>query len=163
MTRICFHVVALALAALIATPAAAAQVTAAASVNVVKPVSLTKLQDLDFGTLTYASFTGTRNIVLSRAGALTCAADIVCSGATMAAGFNIRGTNRLVVLISVSGGTLSNGVDSIPFTPDAPPSVTLTSSGMPGNDFYVGGSIAIDPNLVGGTYAGTLTVTAEYQ
>lgn len=163
MTRICFHVVALALAALIATPAAAAQVTAAASVNVVKPVSLTKLQDLDFGTLTYASFTGTRNIVLSRAGALTCAADIVCSGATRAARFNVQGTNRLTVLISVTGGTLSNGTDSIPFTPDAPASVTLTNSGSPGLNFDVGGSIAVNPDLVGGTYSGTMTVTADYQ
>ena len=147
----------------IAQPAYAAQVTAVTSVNVVKPVTISKLQDLDYGTLTFNSFTGTRTAVLSRAGALTCPADIVCSGTPRAAGFNIRGTNRLVVLISVTGGTMSNGVDSIPFTPDAPSSVTLTSSGIPGNDFYVGGSISVSPTLVGGTYTGTMTVTADYQ
>lgn len=163
MTRTCPILIALAGAALAATPAAAAQVSAVTSVNVVKPVTLTKLQDLDFGTLTFNSFTGGRNIVLSRAGALTCAADIVCSGAPRAAGFNVRGTNRLTVLITVSGGSMSNGVDSIPFTPDAPPSITLTSSGQPGNDFYIGGSIAVNPDLVGGTYSGTMTVTADYQ
>lgn len=146
-----------------AVPASAAQVSATTSVNVVKPVSLTKLQDLDLGTLTFSSFTGTRTIVLSRAGVVTCATDIVCSGVTKAARFNVQGTNRLVVLLTISGGTLSNGVDSIPFTPDGPSSVTLTNTGAPGNDFNVGGSISVAPTLVGGTYSGTINVTAEYQ
>jgi hypothetical protein len=79
-------------------------------------VSIVKLQDMDFGTLTFAGFTGTRTITVSRAGALTCATDIVCSGAAKQARFNIQGTNRMVVLLTYSGGTLSNGVDSIPFT-----------------------------------------------
>ena len=162
MTRCCVTLAFIA-AALAVRPAHAAQTTAVTSVNVIKPVTLTKLQDLDFGTLTFSGFTGSRTITLSRAGTLTCAADIVCSGVPRAAGFNVRGTNRMTVLITVSGGTLSNGVDSIPFTPDAPPSLTLTSSGMPGTDFYIGGSIAVDPALVGGTYSGTLTVTADYQ
>ena len=157
------RLVLLAAVALVAQPAAAAQVTAQTSVNVVKPVTLTKLQDLDFGTLTFNSFTGSRTVVLSRLSALTCAADIVCSGAPRAAGFNVRGTNRMTVLITVAGGTMSNGVDSIPFTPDAQSSLTLTSSGMPGTDFYIGGSIAVNPDLVGGTYSGTMTVTADYQ
>lgn len=163
MTRIYLYLAALAGVASIARPAAAAQVSAVTSVNVVKPVSLTKLQDLDFGTLTFNSFTGTRNIVLSRAGALTCAADIVCSGVPKAARFNVQGTNRLTVLISVTGGTLSNGTDSIPFTPDAPSSVTMINSGQPGLNFDVGGSINVNPALIGGTYSGTLTVTADYQ
>ena len=163
MTRYSLRLGAIALTGLMAQPAAAAQISASTSVNVVKPVSLTKLQDLDFGTLTFSSFTGTRTVVLSRAGAVTCAADIVCSGAPKAALFNVQGTNRLVVLISVTGGTLSNGTDSIPFTPNAPSSITLTNSGAPGTDIDVGGSISVAPALIGGTYTGTLTVTADYQ
>jgi len=163
MTRILSKIVAIALACAVATPAAAAQVSAVTSVNVVKPVSLTKLQDLDLGTLTFSSFTGTRTVVLSRPGVVTCAADIVCSGVTKAARFNVQGTNRLTVLISYTGGTLSNGVDSIPLTPDGQASVTLTNSGFPGTDFDVGGSIQVSPDLVGGTYTGTMTVTANYQ
>lgn len=65
MTRILSKIVAIALACAVAAPAAAAQVSAVTSVNVIKPVSLTKLQDLDLGTLTFSSFTGTRTIVLS--------------------------------------------------------------------------------------------------
>ena len=69
----------------------------------------------------------------------------------------------MVVLITATGGTMSNGTDSIPFTPDAPSSITLTNSGAPGVDFDVGGSISVSPSLVGGAYTGTMTVTAEYQ
>jgi spore coat protein U-like protein len=51
-----------------AAPASAAQITATTSANIVKPVSLMKLQDMDFGTLLVANYTGTRSIVMSRAG-----------------------------------------------------------------------------------------------
>jgi len=163
MTRIFSSIVAIGLALAAATPAAAAQVSAATSVHIVKPVSLTKLQDLDLGTLSFSGFAGTRTVVISRAGVVTCAADIVCSGVTKAARFNVQGTNRLVVLLTISGGSLSNGVDSIPFTPNGPSSITLTNTGAPGNDFEVGGSIGVEPTLVGGTYSGTINVTAEYQ
>jgi len=150
-------------AAAAASPATAASTTAATSVNVIKPVSLSKLQDMDFGTLTFAGFTGTRTIVLSPAGALTCAADIVCSGVARQARFNVQGTNKNTVLFTYSGGTLSNGVDSIPFTANGPASMAISNSGAPGTDFDVGGSLSISSTLVGGTYSGTMTVTAEYQ
>ena len=150
-------------AAGLAVPAMAAQTTAVTSVKVVKPVLLSKFQDMDFGTLTFAGFTGTRNIVLSRAGVLTCAADIVCSGTPRQARFNAQGTNNQVVVITYAGGTLTNGTDSIPFTPDGQASITMVNSGAPGLDFDVGGSLQVSPTLIGGTYTGTMTVTAEYQ
>lgn len=147
----------------LATPAAAAQTTAVTTVNVIRPVSISKLQDMDFGTLTFAGFTGTRTITLSRAGGLTCAADIVCSGVPKQARFNVQGTNKMVVLLTYSGGTLSNGVDSIPFTADGPASITMVNSGAPGLNFDVGGVLTVSPTLVGGVYSGTMTVTADYQ
>ena len=147
----------------LAVPAGAAQITAVTSVNVIKPVSITKLQDMDFGTLTFAGFTGTRSIVISRTGVLTCATDIVCSGAPRQARFNVQGTNRQVVLLTYSNGALTNGTDSIPFTANGPASITMVNSGAPGLDLDVGGALSIVPTLVGGTYSGTMTVTAEYQ
>jgi hypothetical protein len=144
-----------------ATPAAAATVSASTSVNVVKPVQLSKLQDLDFGTLTFSSFTGTRTITISQAGVFTCATGIVCSGTTKQAKFNVQGTNKVTATITVTGGTLSNGTDSIPFTADAPTGVYLPNSGAPGVDFSVGGSITVSPTLIGGTYTGTINVTAD--
>ncbi|MDQ3144026.1 MAG: DUF4402 domain-containing protein [Pseudomonadota bacterium] len=163
MMRFPVRLAALAAAGLIAAPAGAAQISAVTSVKVVKPVSLTKRRDLDFGTLAFGGFTGTRTVSLSQAGALGCATDILCSGAPTTARFNVQGSNRLTILITVTGGTMSNGVDSIPFTPDAPPSITPPNSGFPGIDFDVGGSIVLDSALVGGTYSGTMTVTADYQ
>ncbi len=147
----------------LATPAIAAQTTAVTTVNVIRPVSISKLQDMDFGTLSFAGFTGTRTITLSRAGALTCATDIVCSGVPKQARFNVQGTNKMLVLLTYSGGTLSNGVDSIPFVADGPASIMMTNSGAPGLNFDVGGTLTIDPALVGGVYSGTMTVTADYQ
>ena len=147
----------------IAAPATAATTTAVTTVNVVRPVSVSKIQDMDFGTLTFAGFIGTRTITLSRAGALTCAADIVCSGVAKQARFNSQGTNKLVVNLTYAGGTLSNGTDSIPFTANGPASITMINSGSPGLNFDVGGSLEISPTLVGGVYSGTMTVTAEYQ
>ncbi|MDQ3080254.1 MAG: DUF4402 domain-containing protein [Pseudomonadota bacterium] len=147
----------------LSTPAGAAQTTAVTTVNVVRPVSISKLQDMDFGTLTFAGFTGTRTITLSRAGAMTCATDIVCSGVPKQARFNVQGTNKMVVLLTYSGGTLSNGVDSIPFTADGPASITMINSGAPGLSFDVGGVLTVSPTLVGGVYSGTMTVTADYQ
>ena len=147
----------------VASPATAAQTTAITSVNVVKPVSLLKRQDMDFGTLAFAGFTGTRTITLSRLGSVTCAADIVCSGTGKQARFNITGTNKLIVLLTYAGGTLSNGTDSIPFTANGPASVTMVNSGAPGLDIDVGGSLTISPDLIGGVYSGTMTLTADYQ
>ena len=150
-------------AAVMASPATAAQTTAVTTVNVVKPVSLAKLQDMDFGTLTFGGFTGGRTIVVSRAGAITCAVDIVCSGAARQARFSVAGSNKLTVLLTYSGGTLSNGTDWIPFTANGPATITMPNSGSQGISFDVGGSLSINSALVGGIYSGTMTVTADYQ
>lgn len=163
MRRLIFSFAALAASAAVTSPASAANISAVTSVNVIKPVSLSKLQDMDFGTLTFAGFTGTRTIALSRLGALSCAADIVCSGVAKQARFNVQGTKQLTILLTYSGGTLSNGVDSIPFTADGQATMALSNSGAPGTNFDVGGSLSISPTLVGGVYTGTMTVTAEYQ
>jgi hypothetical protein len=163
MTR--FSIASVALAALIAaaTPAEAAQITAATSAKVIKPVSLTKLQDMDFATLLVTNYTGTRNVVMSTAGVVTCPAEITCSGATKQARFNLQGTNNTVVLISITSAGLVNGSNTIPFTANAPTSVTLTNSGAPGMDIDVGGTLTVDGSIPGGVYSGTMTITANYQ
>ena len=163
-----FHLSLAVLAALsaVATPAAAASITVATSVNINKPVLLSKLQDLDFGTLTLSGFTGTRTVTVSQAGALTCATNIVCSGVAKQARFNVQGSNNNTVLFTYTGGTLSNGIsgsETIPFTANGPASMSITNSGAPGTNFDVGGALTITSTLAGGTYTGTMTVTADYQ
>jgi Mat/Ecp fimbriae major subunit len=146
-----------------AVPATAAVTTATTAVSVVKPVTLSKIQDMDFGTLTFAGLTANRTIVMSRTAAITCTVEIVCSGVAKTARFNVQGTNKLVVLLSYSGSTMSNGTDTIAFVPNGQANMTLVNSGAPGTDFDVGGSITVTPTTIGGVYTGTMSVTADYQ
>lgn len=141
----------------------AAQITATMSANIAKPVQLTKIQDMDYGTLLVSNYTGTRNVVITRAGAVTCPVEITCSGAPKQARFNIQGSNKMVVGITVTSGGLVNGSNTIPFTPDVASSVTMTNSGAPGTNVDIGGTLTVDGSIPGGLYTGTLTITADYQ
>lgn len=152
-----------ALLALTATPAFAAQVTGQAAIKVVKPLVLTKLQDLDFGTVTLSGAPGSQTISISQAGLVTCPATVVCAGAPKAASFNLKGSAKQVVILTVPNVSLSNGSDTIPFTANAPATVTLPNSGNLGTTFGIGGSVAVVDTVDGGLYTGTVTITAEYQ
>ena len=75
--------------ALTATPALAAPVSpdkqATATARIVKPLSLTWVQDLDFGTVTLVD-TGPTTITVAQNGTRTCPGTAVtCSGASTAA------------------------------------------------------------------------------
>ena len=156
-----------ALALLGAVPLAsahAAQTTIQASAKVVKSLELTSKQNLDFGTITLSGTPGTYTASIDLAGQLSCPSGATCTGVAQPAILNAQGSQGQVVLISVASSNLVNTLDgtTIPFTPFAPASVTLTNSGFPGKDFNVGGSIAI-PSTADGTYAGNVVVTANYQ
>ena len=69
----------------------------------------------------------------------------------------------MTVDIIVTGSTLSNGTDSIPFTARRAGQRLSAQFGRPGIDFAVGGTITLSSTLLGGTYTGTMTVTADYQ
>jgi uncharacterized protein DUF4402 len=152
----------------LAAPALAVTQSAAVKVTVVKPLTLTALQNLDLGTITLAGGVwSSATVGISRSGVLSCAsANLVCSGATQVARYKITGTNRQVVLISAPNVTLTNQSDSsqtLTMVVDGPSSVTLTSSGQPGVDVDLGGSITLSSSTADGTYSGTMNVTVEYQ
>lgn len=144
--------------------AQAAQTTIQASAKVVKSLELTSKQNLDFGTITLTGTPGTYTVSINLAGQLSCPSGATCSGVAQPAILNAQGSQGQVVMISVASSNLVNAVDNstIPFTPVAPASITLTNSGFPGKDFNVAGSIAI-PSTADGTYAGNVVVTANYQ
>lgn len=143
--------------------AEAAQITIQANANVVKALTFTSKQDLDFGTVMPAAL-GTTTVSMSMAGAIICPASATCTGSSRPAIFNLQGTNKGVIRIVVAPSDLVNAANgsTIRFTPVAPASITLTNSGQPGTDFNVGGSIAI-PSTADGTYVGNIEVTADYQ
>ena len=154
-------------AATFAAPGQAVTQTANVKVSVVKPLSLTALQDMDLGTITLNGGTwASATVGISRTGVMTCGSNVICSGAPQVARFKVTGTNKMVVLISAPPVTLTNQSDptkTLTMTVDNPGSITLTSSGQPGTDFDVGGSITLSSATADGTYSGTMNVTVDYQ
>jgi hypothetical protein len=155
-----------------AFPAAAAPTSTTTTVtvkaSVVKPLSLTALQDLDLGTIILGAGTWSgATVTLSQAGVRSCAnPNTTCSGAAQAATYQVVGTNKETVQVTAPPVTLVNQGDSsktIQLVLSAPTSILLPNSGMPGVQFSVGGSMTLDSATAGGTYSGTMTVTVDYQ
>jgi hypothetical protein len=151
----------------VGAPARAATVVASVTANNVKPLSITKLQDLDLGTVTLGPGTWSNATVsLSQAGTLGCAnANLICSGATMVAQYNVQGSNQQTVHISAPNVTLINqsaSSETLTLVTDAPASLLLTNSGAPGVDFSIGGSVTLSSTTDPGTYVGTFNVTVDY-
>ncbi len=154
-------------AAALVAPANAATVEAKVKATVVKPLVIRSIQDLDFGTVVLGPGTWSgATINLSRTGVLSCPASVTCSGATQAATYNIAGSNHQTVVISAPDIVLVNQRDprsTLTLVVDSPATVTLTNSGVQGQDFSIGGSISVDSTTSDGDYAGTFDVTADYQ
>jgi hypothetical protein len=159
-------------AMLVAAPAVAAPVTVTgakpvAKVTILKPLVLTRVSDLDFGTvLLPSSVTGTLNVKVAQDGVMTCGTGLTCATAAASVGsYNVKGTNRQVVQITAPAVTMTNSTQagSISVTLEAPGTVTLPNSGTTGVDFKVGGNFNIDSATTDGVYSGEMNVTVDYQ
>src|SRR3954470_8020402 len=84
--------------ALAVTPALAVgpNQNSTATAKIVKPLTLSWVQDLDLGTIVLGAGTWTTtNIGITSAGAFTCGnANVSCSGATKSAQYKVTGTNN---------------------------------------------------------------------
>lgn len=159
--------------ALGAAPAVAAPVgpsngNATATARIVRPLTLTHVQDLDLGTILLSGAGAWTGAVVSidRNGVFSCTnVNVTCSGTTQVAVYNVAGTNNQVVTITAPDVTLVNANDNtqtLLMTVDNPGTVTLTNSGAPGRNFSLGGSITVDSTTVDGVYSGTFNVTVDY-
>ena len=155
----------------VATPALAVPVGATpkakASARIVRPLTLTATQDLNFGTIVVSSLAASQAVSVSQGGVLSgCTGALSCSGTVAAARYNVTGTNGQTINIAATASNLTNtssgGNELLGFTPNAPATVLLTNSGAPGNNFNVGGSITIAPTTVDGLYVGDIEVTVDY-
>jgi spore coat protein U-like protein len=151
----------------IGAPAVAATQSASVTANAVKPLVISKLQDLDFGSVTLGPGTWSNATVsLSQSGAFSCtSANVVCSGVTSVAQYNVQGSNKQTVRISAPNVTLVNQSDptkTLTLVTDAPATILLTSSGIPGTNFSIGGSVTLSSTTAAGTYSGTFNVTVDY-
>ena len=158
--------------ALTATPALAAPVSssqsATATAKIVKPLTLTWVQDLDLGTILQSGAGPWAGAVvsISRNGVFSCAnANVTCSGSTQEAKYKVTGTNNQTVTVSAPNVTLVNQNDNtktLPLTVDSPGTVALSNSGNTGLTFGLGGSITVASTTVDGVYLGTFNVTVDY-
>jgi len=140
---------------------------ATATVKVQKPLQLTALRDLQFGTVLVGTFTGTQSVVIAASGR-TCGTGtgLTCSGVFNTAQFRLVGSNNNVALVSspTPTVTLSNGAGStLALTLNYPSSVTVDNSGNPGKIFEVGGSLGFTSAMADGIYTGTIDIQVAYQ
>lgn len=164
---------ALAATVLATTPALAAPVSVtgtppSATARIIRPLSLASTGALNFGTIVLNGVTANRTVALSSGNVLNCAggsAELQCSGTTSVPTYNVRGTNNQVVTIIKTATLLTNSSDSttLSMTPTGAATVTLTSSGSPGNDFNIGGTIVIGTGTTDGVYSGVVNVQVDYQ
>ncbi len=169
MKKIISGAAALAFTALAIAPAQAATpaTQATATAKIYRPLTISFVQNLDFGTVVLSG-AGTWSgevVSIDQTGALTCGGgvNLTCSGSPQAAKYHLVGTNNAVVTISSPGFNLT-GPGTLAFTPNAPATVNLGASGSStGVDFGVGGSITLASTTPDGVYSGTFNVTANYQ
>lgn len=157
-------------AALVATPAAAANPdkNATATARIIKPLTLTWVQDLDLGTvlLSGAGSWAGETVGITRAGVFSCSAgNIVCSGTTKVAKYAVTGTQGQTVNITAGNVTMVNQNDNtktLLLTVDKPASIVVANSGTPGTEFSLGGAITVNSTTADGVYLGTFDVTVNY-
>lgn len=137
------------------------------TVAVLRPLTLLKRDDLNFGIVVTSGPAGTVTLNPVTNAVTTTGGITAAPGVRHAARFTgaasggpvviIRLPNQPVPLTRVGGTqtvTLSN------FTLDGPDRRTMASAGS--FDFRVGGRVAIGANQAPGTYLGTFTVTVQY-
>lgn len=155
---------------LVASPADAVSpaTQATATAKIYKPLTISSVQSLNFGTivLTGATFSG-EVVSINQAGALSCGSNpgvvLTCSGGAQAAQYKLVGTNNATVQITCPGFNLT-GPGTLAFTPNAPATVNLGAAGATtGFTFSIGGSITLASTTPDGVYSGTFQVTADYQ
>ena len=151
----------------IATTAHAASQSAKVSANVLKPITITWVQDLDLGTITLTGGTWSGATVgISRTGVFSCTSTrVTCAGVRQVAIYNVTGSNSQPVRISAPNVTLAKQGDptkTLTLVVDSPGTVNLPNSGNRGIDIPLGGSITINSTTASGIYRGTFNVTVDY-
>jgi len=161
--------------ALTAAPAQAASLVSAtpqakAKVRILKALTLTQVEDLDFGTvvLSGAGAWGGEVVSVDTAGARVCGggSNLTCSGASTAAEYNVTGSNNAVVVVTIPASVvITNGTDNLTVTTSKSigATVTMPNSGNTGVNFNIGGSITLASTTADGFYQGDIVVTADYQ
>ena len=152
---------------LFATPALAAPsatsvtLTVSTRAQIVEPLTMTKLTDLDFGTLVKTSTLTATPVTFSLANdnTPTCPAELLCSNAQTAT-FDVFGTPDQFLFVTTSATLLNNGLVNLAMTPNPVTGQQLDSTGK--TSFGVGGTVQVASTTAAGVYNGTMDVTVDY-
>jgi hypothetical protein len=170
--RILVGSVALALlfASAAATPAMAgsgsASTTGSSSAKIIRPISVTKNKDLNFGTIV-APTSGSAAVNVSNLGVRTTTLD-TASGAVSNADFTINGEAGQAITVNVDASyTITDAAsDHLTVTTNATDTGTQTLSGTfpaAGSlDVPVSGSITVSSTTPSGAYTGTFNISTSY-
>ncbi len=168
--RFNFYLAAVAATLVAATPAVAQQRSATAEARgvVLQPLTLTKVWDLDFGTVAGSNVAGGVTVD-ANSGVRTASGGVVAAPSTFSRGrFDGLGQAGQTVGLSLTpptGNVLVSGSNTV-----AVNSLSLDSGGATrvigsGGSFtvYVGGDFGIAANQPNGTYSALFSLTADYQ
>lgn len=170
-------IVALAASAALAMPAHAAGTDGISTATIVRPMTLVKTEDLDFGTLISGTTGGTVTIDPSNNARSTSGGVTPFGGGAQRATFQGAASVGLVVTINGSnsstltragGGappmtatltrTYGSGINVV--TVPLLGTVTVVATGL--QTYYVGGTLTVPANQPDGDYSGTFTLTVNY-
>jgi len=140
---------------------------ATGAATVLRPLTLQKKSDLDFGNVIGSAAAGTA-VLNPLTGAVTATGGVTRAGGIPSAArftgaasdgpvVNIKLPNQPVLLTRV-GGTQTVSLSA--FTLDGPDKRVMGTA--PSFDFAVGGTVTIPANPVAGDYVGTFPVTVQY-
>lgn len=161
----------LALALMISVPAPARAATpatdATATAIVLRPLTLLRLRNLDFGGLLSSATAGTAILEPSSGAVTTTGGVVAASGPTTSARFIGAGTRKTPVIVRIPknpvtltrvGGTETMTVSN--WTMDGATTRIIQENET--FEFRVGGTLNVAANQMQGTYVGTFDVTAQY-
>ena len=158
------------LLALASTPAVAVSPSsqANATAKIYKPLTISKTQDLNFGTIVLAgtSFSN-ETVTVSTTGNVTCGSgsgNLSCGGTPTAATFHLVGSNNANVTVNSPTFSLG-GPGTLSVTPSSTTqTLNLGTGGQnTGIDVSLGASITLSSSTTQGVYTGIWTVIADYQ
>ncbi len=154
-------------ATLATTPAVAATDDARGRATVLRPITVVRTGDLDFGTILRGTTAG-RVVINASTGARTVTGGVLVAGGTpRRATFTITGTPRRVVTIRLTptSTTLTNGNGGTmlvnAFTLNGSANRRLSATGTIA--LGVGARLNVAANQADGNYTGTFNLTINYQ
>lgn len=164
--RIAFTVVAISLLSTAAFAQTSATATANASARVLTPITITKLTDLNFGSLVAGPLAGT--VVVDPFSARTATGGVsLVNSAFSAAQFNVTGEPLTPYTITLPNAiqiihTTNNALSMVVNTFTSDPSGTGTLSALGAQQLNVGATLNVGANQGSGLYTGTFNVTVAY-